>query len=143
MSKDFFVVVAIREGGLLASNWERSRILLTIFQWTLGVSTEIPIVVNFRNCDIRAAIRMNNRIQRDNGGTIKEERPQDKTESIVYEHPLEQEFQFGSGHQHPVCPKACQMSCRIQCVQWLGYLVGVTYLPFITLLFLKDFSLLI
>lgn len=34
----------------------------------------MPIRVNFRNCDIGADIRMNNRIQRDNGGTIQEER---------------------------------------------------------------------
>lgn len=58
---------------------------------------------------------MNNRIQRDNGGTIKEERPHNKTERvyIVHEHQVEQEFQFESGHQHPVCYNAWKMSCRI------------------------------
>lgn len=44
----------------------------------------MPIRVNFRNRDIGADIRMNNRIQRDNGGTIQEERPQDKTERVSF-----------------------------------------------------------
>lgn len=34
----------------------------------------MQIRVNFGNCDIGADIRMNNRIQRDNGGAIQEER---------------------------------------------------------------------